>query len=96
MIDGIESISDAFDSEINLGLMHARGTKIRRRVSVHGSPPDERPRSPNSSAGYGDEAAIKNCINYSSQEQPGHDCYRQCQIEAHHPFEQCEITLELA
>jgi hypothetical protein len=46
------------------------------------------------SGGHGDQAAVKNCINYSSEEQPGHDRDRQCQIEAQHPFEQCEITLD--
>jgi hypothetical protein len=51
--------------------------------------------APNSGADHSDQAAVKNCINYSSEEQPGHDPDRQCQIEAQHPFEQCEITLEL-
>jgi hypothetical protein len=61
---------------------------------VNGLPLGERPCGPNSGAAHGDQAALKNCINYSSEEQPGHDRDRQCQIEAQHPFEQCEITLD--
>jgi hypothetical protein len=61
---------------------------------VNGLPLGERPCGPNSGAAHGDQAALKNRINYSSEEQPSHDRDRQCQIEAQHPFEQCEITLD--